>query len=79
LKNLKTLNLDHNSLSVIPEEIGELENLEELYLGSNNLSRLPESITRLKKLKILWLEGNNFTEGEVNKVLKALPNTEIDF
>jgi len=56
LKNLKTLYLFRDKLTVIPKEIGELENLETLILSSNKLTSLPTEMGNLKKLKKLSIK-----------------------
>ncbi|KAJ3561557.1 hypothetical protein NP233_g10120 [Leucocoprinus birnbaumii] len=62
LITLKTLKLQHNSLSYIPDTLGELVELEELYLAENRLIILPDTIGNLKKLRVLDVHGNNLRE-----------------
>ncbi|KAF5348107.1 hypothetical protein D9756_010796 [Leucocoprinus leucothites] len=62
LVTLKILKLQHNSLSYIPDTLGELVELEELYCFENRLIKLPETIGKLKKLKVLDAHGNNLRE-----------------
>src|SRR4051812_43430778 len=54
LKRLRMLDLGHNSLSSVPESLGDLENLSAfLYLHDNRLTSLPASLARLKRLRYL--------------------------
>jgi hypothetical protein len=60
LTHLTRLELNSNSISEVPEWIGELHSLENLELQYNFLTKLPSSIAQLQHLKQLWLSGNNF-------------------
>lgn len=55
---LVSLDLHHNALSTLPEEIGLLRELRYLLLHENALSCLPGSIASLTKLEELTLSGN---------------------
>jgi Leucine-rich repeat (LRR) protein len=61
LRNLTNLWLDHNQLTSIPPEIGQLRNLTELSLGNNQLSSIPPEIGQLRNLTNLWLDHNQLT------------------
>lgn len=58
LSSLHTLILNHNSLTEIPEEIGQLEELKSLELSYNKLKTLPKCIGALPNLELLNLECN---------------------
>ena len=60
-RTLHTLHLDHNSLSTLPSEIGQLSFLRELAVHSNKLSSLPESIGGLCELRTLRVDDNCLT------------------
>jgi len=65
-KALQVLDLHHNHLEKLPEEIGLLKSLRVLYLHHNRLKKLPDSIGNLSRLQSLDLSGN---------ALKELPTT----
>jgi Leucine-rich repeat (LRR) protein len=45
---LDTLDLGHNELTTLPDELGDLPNLTQyLYLSDNRITELPDSLTRL--------------------------------
>jgi hypothetical protein len=55
----QVLNLQHNFLDALPEEIGSLPNLQSLNLQENGLQALPASICSLSRLRTLNLQDNN--------------------
>eukprot|EP00808_Paulinella_micropora_P002679 g76941.t1 len=57
--SLTVLNVAHNQLRSLPEEIGELEKLTELNVAGNYLECLPESLLYLKELQILNASKNH--------------------
>ena len=77
LEDLTHLILRGNNLKSIPESIGEMTNLKKLVLTNNQLSSLPESIENLTELKNLNLKGNNFSDAEIAKIQKLIPNCSI--
>jgi Leucine-rich repeat (LRR) protein len=52
------LDLSHNSLKSVPEEIHRLSNLKSLRLSYNKLTSLPDSLTQMANLKELELSDN---------------------
>jgi hypothetical protein len=58
---LRYLYLNHNQLTTIPEQIGNLAALTSLYLNSNELTKLPERIGNLTALTKLYLYDNQLT------------------
>lgn len=62
LTTLRTLRLDHNKFTSIPETLGELVQLEYLSCADNALGSLPISIGLLQKLETLDVHANNLTE-----------------
>ena len=57
-KKVYKLNLENNSLTVLPNQIEKLKNLQELNLKRNQLTHLPAAIGKLKNLQILNLHDN---------------------
>lgn len=57
--DLGLLDLNHNNLKSIPDDIYKLSNLKSLRLSYNKLTSLPESLTHLMNLKELELSDNN--------------------
>ncbi|WP_010297605.1 leucine-rich repeat domain-containing protein [Candidatus Odyssella thessalonicensis] len=62
LPALTMLNLSHNDIAYLPEEIGILSNLEELILDNNHLTALPKSLLQLKKITRLCISNNQLDE-----------------
>lgn len=65
LQNLRILNLSHNNLTSLPNELGSLPNLQELILSNNKLGLNPVSkwswltgTHAKKKLRLLNLSSN---------------------
>ncbi|KAJ7585096.1 adenylate cyclase [Mycena floridula] len=61
LTTLRTLKLDHNKFTSIPETLGDLAWLETLSCAENSLGALPNSIGCLQRLEILDAHSNNLT------------------
>lgn len=57
LHKLKYLDLSHNLIANVSDNIGDLIELDTLILGQNHIESLPESIGDLKELKYLDLYG----------------------
>lgn len=60
--DLQTLDLSHNELAGLPEEIGQLAALQDLNLEGNRLVELPEEIGHLGMLRVLNLSRNQLAE-----------------
>ncbi len=65
-KGLQVLDLHHNHLEKLPDEIGQLKALRVLYVHHNKLKKLPDSIGQLTRLQSLDVSFNS---------LKELPST----
>ncbi|EAL72309.1 leucine-rich repeat-containing protein [Dictyostelium discoideum AX4] len=63
---LRSLILDFNKITEIPEQIGLLPNLKHLSLAANQLSQVPEFLSQLKSLESLELGINQFTSFPLN-------------
>lgn len=61
---LKSLSLNNNKLTVLPDELCSLKKLDTLSLNNNHLRELPSTFGQLSALKTLSLSGNQ---------LQALP------
>jgi len=59
---LTLLDINSNTISVIPPEIHHLSNLKELNLSHNLLSHLPEQLFSLPKLKMLDVSNNSLMD-----------------
>ncbi len=59
LKAVKKLDLFQNSLTILPDAIGNLVSLEELFLFENKLERIPDSIGKLTNLNALSFSNNH--------------------
>jgi len=63
LQSLKTLDLGHNLLASLPNNLGHIPGLRDfLYLHDNHLAALPPSLANLKDLRYLNISENRFTE-----------------
>jgi Leucine-rich repeat (LRR) protein len=62
LRHLRTLDLGHNRLAKLPDELGILVELGDfLYLHDNQLDSLPPSMKSLHKLRYLNISENRFS------------------
>jgi len=59
------LNLSHNQISKLPDQLSEMKNLKKLNISYNSFVELPESIAHLPELTTL-IANNNFIIGEYN-------------
>ncbi|HYE55999.1 MAG TPA: leucine-rich repeat domain-containing protein, partial [Chitinophagaceae bacterium] len=57
LKNLQSLSLNVNSISMLPEEIGELQSLRSLNLSDNPGLQNIDAVTGLENMEELLLFG----------------------
>lgn len=76
LKHLEYLEVFINPLTDI-SPLAECENLMDLHIGECNISDF-SPLYGLKKLNRLWMSANPFTEDDVQKLQKALPNCVIN-
>ncbi|XP_033110571.1 leucine-rich repeat-containing protein 57-like [Anneissia japonica] len=60
-KNLRTLDLSKNKLTVVPSSIGSFEHLKYLTINHNRLGNIPDEVQELKKLENLSLTHNNIS------------------
>jgi Leucine-rich repeat (LRR) protein len=58
LKNLKTLSLNNNAITGLPDELGEMESLVTLEAPSNQIKNIPTSVGNLANLVTLNLSDN---------------------
>ena len=74
LPNLKNLDLSHNILKELPENIGDLQHLLYLNLENNSeLVTLPESISKLTNLTELILTGCDLILEDIEDVNTGIP------
>lgn len=77
-KCLQVLDLHHNSLEKLPDEIGLLKSLRVLYLHHNKLKKLPDSLGNLSRLQSLDLSANALKELPVSIAkLKRLRTLDV--
>ncbi|MEZ5069725.1 MAG: leucine-rich repeat domain-containing protein [Bacteroidales bacterium] len=80
LKNLSVLELARNGLTEIPEGIASLKKLKKLDLAGNQITSLPKDLGSLREsLEELNLQGNPIPREEIDRLLEALPATNIRF
>ncbi|XP_022655076.1 leucine-rich repeat-containing protein 2-like isoform X2 [Varroa destructor] len=71
------LNLAHNRLASLPDELSELPHLEFLDVSSNDLMSVPWVIFRMKQLRILNLGGNHIVDIETELLRNLHADCEI--
>ena len=77
-KCLQVLDLHHNQLEKLPEEIGLLKSLRVLYVHHNKLKKLPDSIGDLSRLQNLDISANALKELPVTiSKLKRLRTLDV--
>ncbi|MDJ1506048.1 leucine-rich repeat domain-containing protein [Xanthocytophaga agilis] len=64
-KNLTNLNLEDNSISIIPEWLAELQSLKVIYLSNNRIQNI-DVLTQIPSLEVLHL---------INNQIRHLPDT----
>lgn len=70
--NLRTLALEKNRLTRLPDGIAAFSQITELYLRENQLAGLPAAIGELTKLESLYLEDNQITADGVPQEIAKL-------
>ncbi|GLD94583.1 hypothetical protein PINS_up003194 [Pythium insidiosum] len=73
--NLKTLALEKNQLTTLPDSIGSFTQITELYVRENKLQSLPPGIGRLEQLESLYLEDNKITDDGIPDSIADLAET----
>lgn len=73
---LKSLNLSNCNLTLLPSQISRMKNLQNLNLSGNKLTSI-NSILSLKQLASLDVSRCELSKDEIEKLKKALPNTDI--
>lgn len=68
-KNLKLLNVSHNRLKFLPEQLVKLHSLISLHVDNNELKMFPSGIGNLKNLRIVTASNNRISSlpGSVKK------------
>jgi hypothetical protein len=78
-KFVRSLHLQCNSITVLPDWVGQLTRIEELHLSHNRLESLPSSLGRLVDLKTLCLDHNRLTAlPECLRLLDSLQVIEVE-
>ncbi|MGB7128588.1 MAG: F-box-like domain-containing protein [Candidatus Rhabdochlamydia sp.] len=73
LRNLESLNISANNLSILPPLIGQLKNLKKLKAEANYLKEIPKEIGQCSSLEILKVSGNQISKlPEELKLLTSL-------
>lgn len=60
-KNLRTLDVSENKLTVLPTYVGSFAQLKSLNINNNRLTSLPPQIGSLQRLETLMVEHNRIT------------------
>ncbi|XP_008556864.1 leucine-rich repeat protein soc-2 isoform X1 [Microplitis demolitor] len=70
------LNLSHNQISKLPDELAELQELERLDISHNTFISLPPVTYRIPQLKQLFANNNSIIDVDVER-LKNAPSLEF--
>ncbi|XP_044728138.1 malignant fibrous histiocytoma-amplified sequence 1 homolog [Chrysoperla carnea] len=74
--HITDLNLSHNQMSKLPDEIVDLGELQRLDISYNSYIALPSSIFKIPKLEQLNASNNHILEIEVEKI-EGAPSLQI--
>jgi Leucine-rich repeat (LRR) protein len=58
MTKLTRLDLDHNHLTELPQNIEQLSALEELWIDDNRLTTLPSGLKNIRNLQMVSADGN---------------------
>lgn len=59
---LEVLDLSHNALSSLPDELAQLSKLKIIFASQNNFTHLPEVLGKLPKLEMVGFKSNQITQ-----------------
>lgn len=80
LNKLTILELGGNGLKKIPVGIDKLHELKKLDLSKNQLTAIPKGLDSMAaSLKDLYIQGNQIPQEEIDRLITALPDTQIRF
>ncbi|KAK5979810.1 Leucine Rich repeat-containing domain protein [Trichostrongylus colubriformis] len=68
LVHLHTLNLAHNKITDVAQELNIIEHMKTLNLSENEITSLPWAIGQMEKIKVLDLSQNPFKDGRFKKL-----------
>lgn len=72
------LNLSHNQMSKLPEELADLAELERLDISHNAYIALPHVVYKMPKLSHLQAQNNHIVDVEVERLQEAPSLQEVD-
>ena len=72
------LNLSHNQMAKLPDEIADLKSLERLDISHNTFISLPNSIFRIPQLKTLNASNNHIIDVDVDCLTEAPSLETVD-
>lgn len=75
MTNLVRMDVSHNRLQGLPEEILGCTSLRILYLGANHFETFPETVSGLPELRRLYLGSNSLRS--IPDCVAALQNLEV--
>ncbi|XP_065170144.1 leucine-rich repeat protein soc-2 homolog isoform X1 [Atheta coriaria] len=73
---ISSLNLSHNQMAKLPEEIKDLANLTRLDISHNSYISLPDAIFKIPNLQELNASHNYITDVEID-LIKAAPSLQV--
>ena len=75
--SLKSLDLHHNDIAVLPRCISSFTNLIKLDISNNRMAYLSPALTQLTQLQTFYAKNNSFTDEAIPKDLGRMRRLEV--
>jgi len=77
LVNLESLDLQHNAITSLPDELQSLSRLRTLNLNENRVSRMPSKVLQQLPLSEIFLAKNKLTGSFCDAEVTSLPHLQV--
>ena len=74
---LKSLQLDHNQITILPRCVADFSNLVALDISNNGMTYISKEIALLSKLRSLTARNNEFDNESLPKELGLMTNLQV--